>query len=322
MRRVNREWVRRCASRYDPDGPFRPRMTDKKRRARKPSMASTLVANAFQAARIHDIGTLIVQADDLRDIRAIERARGAEKILWLTSLSADHPVTGLGNNLVLPVPAVALKGPSQLQLALLLAVLHQQIGLDERVLCLTSRNPGRRIDTLITASARDDLPWFGSKRRAAESLTAVLSNEFARLISIALRLSAEGREGRPIGTIFVLGGKDLSPYLRQLVLNPCEGHPQRRRNIHEDGFFETIREFAALDGAFIVNEKGIVEAAGVYLDGPPHATRLPEGLGARHSAAAGITAATTAVAVVISESSGTVIAFHAGRPVLTLEKPS
>ena len=149
-----------------------------------------------------------------------------------------------------------------------------------------------------------------------------LSSEFVRLLAIALRLSAEGREGRPIGTTFVLGPtRKLAPYIRQLVLNPCEGHPEERRNIHEDPFFETIREFAALDGAFIVTEQGIVDAAGVYLDAQSDRIRLPEGLGARHSAAAGITATTTAVAVVVSESSGTVTAFHRGRPILTLEKP-
>ena len=99
-------------------------------------------------------------------------------------------------------------------------------------------------------------------------------------------------------------------------------HPKRRRNIHEEEFFETIREFAALDGAFIVNARGVVESAGVYLDTPPRRAKLPQGLGARHAAAAGITAATKAVALVVSESSGTVNAFHGGKPVLTLEKPS
>lgn len=293
------------------------------KRTRAPSVAGTLVVNAFNVARLHEIDTVIVQADDLRDIRAIESIRRSEKVLWLTSLSADHPVTGLDNNLVLPVPAVALKRTSQLQLGLLLAVLHEQVEMDQTVLCLAAREPGRRIDTLIASCPRTDIPWFSGSRRSVESLSGVLSNELARLIAIALRLSAEGREGRPIGTIFVLGDlEELSPYLRQLVLNPCEGHPKRRRNIHEDGFFETIREFAALDGAFIVNQKGTVEAAGVYLDGQRRRAKLPEGLGARHSAAAGITAATSAVALVISESSCTVTAFHGGRPILTLEKPS
>lgn len=297
-------------------------MAASKRTERAPTIANTLVAKAFELARMHAIDTLIVQADDHRDIRAVEKTRDSEKILWLTTV-ADHPLSGLDDELVLPVPAVALKTNSQLQLALLLAVLHHHVELDETVLCLGARDPGRGVDTLIAASPRVDLPWFGSKRRAVEALSAAVSNELARLIAIALRLSGEGREGRPIGTAFVLGGGDeLAPYLRQLVLNPCEGHPRRSRNIHADSFFETIREFAALDGAFIVNEKGVVEAAGVYLEAPRKGVRLPQGLGARHSAAAGITAATSAVAVVVSESSGTVTTFHGGRPVLTLEKPA
>jgi DNA integrity scanning protein DisA with diadenylate cyclase activity len=48
---------------------------------------------------------------------------------------------------------------------------------------------------------------------------------------------------------------------------------------------------------------------------------LREGLGARHASAAAITAATPAVAVVVSESSGDVTVFHRGQAILELEKP-
>ncbi len=44
------------------------------------------------------------------------------------------------------------------------------------------------------------------------------------------------------------------------------------------------------------------------------------GLGTRHTAAAAITAASEAIAVVISESSGTVTVFHEGKEILKLEK--
>ena len=136
-----------------------------------------------------------------------------------------------------------------------------------------------------------------------------------------MRLAREGREGRPLGTVFVIGEPDkLTPYLRQLVLNPCEGHPQKSRNIHDDVFFESLREFAALDGAFVVNNRGIVESAGTYLDAPVPKAKLRSGLGARHTAAAAITAKTEAIAVVISESSGTVTVFHEGKDILELEK--
>jgi diadenylate cyclase len=48
---------------------------------------------------------------------------------------------------------------------------------------------------------------------------------------------------------------------------------------------------------------------------------LPSGLGARHTAVAGITAATRALAVVISQSTGRVSLSKAGRSILVLDRP-
>ena len=64
-----------------------------------------------------------------------------------------------------------------------------------------------------------------------------MTRYLARLLEIALRLAREGREGSPIGTIFVLGDRStLSPHLRQLILNPLKGHPQASRSISQSGF--------------------------------------------------------------------------------------
>jgi diadenylate cyclase len=92
------------------------------------------------------------------------------------------------------------------------------------------------------------------------------------------------------------------------------------RNIHNPSFFETLREFAALDGAFVISEKGVVESAGTYLDAPLKRGVLRRSLGSRHAAAAAITAVTHAIAIAVSASSGTVTVFHEGRAILELEK--
>ena len=103
-----------------------------------------------------------------------------------------------------------------------------------------------------------------------------------QILDIALRFAAQGREGKPIGTIFVLGALgQVSPFLRQLILNPFEGHSPESRNIHNPDFLETLREFAAMDGAFVVNHKGNVEFGGTYIDAPATEAKLREGLGAR-----------------------------------------
>jgi DNA integrity scanning protein DisA with diadenylate cyclase activity len=45
-------------------------------------------------------------------------------------------------------------------------------------------------------------------------------------------------------------------------------------------------------------------------------------LGARHAAAAGITAVTNAIAVTVSASTGTVRVFRGGRMILEIERPA
>ena len=82
-----------------------------------------------------------------------------------------------------------------------------------------------------------------------------------------------------------------------------------------------MREFAGLDGGFVVNDKGIVQSAGTYFDAQVKKARLRPGLGARHAAALSITAVTDAIAFAVSSSSGTVTVFHEGIPILELERP-
>jgi DNA integrity scanning protein DisA with diadenylate cyclase activity len=75
-----------------------------------------------------------------------------------------------------------------------------------------------------------------------------------------------------------------------------------------------------MDGAFVVNRRGVVDSAGTYLDAPVGRRRLRPGLGARHAAALAITTVTDATAVVISASSRTVSVYDGGETVLELEQ--
>ena len=75
-----------------------------------------------------------------------------------------------------------------------------------------------------------------------------------------------------------------------------------------------------MDGAFVVNRRGVVDSAGTYLNAPIGPARLSAGLGSRHAAALAITTVTDATAVVISSSSGTVSVCDGGETVLKLER--
>lgn len=275
-----------------------------------------LLKSAFSLARSVGIKTLVVQADEISDMRLVEILRDDERIIWVARDRKQIPVSDPSKDIVMAMPDVILNRLSQLNLALFLAALNRHVGSDERVLGLSGVTGSQRLDTLVIAKPERDYPWL----RHHKSEVAV-TRHLARLLEIALRFAREGREGLSIGAIFVLGNRSiLSPHLRQLILNPLQGHPQTARSIHNPDFLETLRELAAIDGAFVVNRRGIVDSAGTYLNAPVGQGRLSPGLGARHAAALAITTVTDATAVVISASSGTVSVYDGGETVLELER--
>jgi diadenylate cyclase len=124
------------------------------------------------------------------------------------------------------------------------------------------------------------------------------------LLELAVEIAREGREGRRIGTLFTIGDAEaVMAWSRPLILNPMEGHPESSRRITSKELRGTIKELAQLDGAFVISDDGIVLAAGRYLDANASNVQVPFGLGSRHIAAASMSFATKAAAVVVSESS-------------------
>lgn len=125
------------------------------------------------------------------------------------------------------------------------------------------------------------------------------------VIELAVELSREGREGRKIGTLFVVGAvEDVLERSRPLLLDPLYGHPRDVLQVDLPDFRETVKELAQLDGAFLVENDGTFVSAGRFIDvdlvDPENF--LP-GLGTRHAAGASISRTTDAVAVVVSQSS-------------------
>ncbi|MDB5290055.1 MAG: hypothetical protein JWL69_1296 [Phycisphaerales bacterium] len=124
------------------------------------------------------------------------------------------------------------------------------------------------------------------------------------VVVLAIEIAREGREGRRIGTLFVVGDIDeVMKHSRELILDPLAGHPDSLKRVTSHDLRETVKELAQLDGAFIVSNEGVVVSACRFIDATAEGVCLPLGLGSRHMAAASITKFTRAVGVVVSESS-------------------
>jgi len=123
------------------------------------------------------------------------------------------------------------------------------------------------------------------------------------VISLAVEIAREGREGRKIGTMFVVGdAEETMKHSTGMILDPLWGHPKEVKYIGDPNLRETVKELAQLDGAFIVDQDGTVLSAGRYINANSEGLHIPLGLGARHMAAASITRDTNAIAIVVSES--------------------
>jgi diadenylate cyclase len=223
---------------------------------------------------------------------------------------------------VVRIPDVAMTRTGQIKVAILVSAAESLIHPGDRILCLTGLDLSGTIDTIMVLDMGLEIELFSVT--TAEPLPPDLTpTVFERVLTMAGELGVEGREGRPVGTLFVLGDSDrVLAQSHQLVINPFQGYPESERNILDPRLEETIKEFSAIDGAFIVRGDGVVLAAGRYLAprgklDPP----LPHGLGTRHEAAAGITAMSQAVALCVSQSTGTVSVFKGGRLITDIPKP-
>lgn len=139
------------------------------------------------------------------------------------------------------------------------------------------------------------------------------------VLSLALEIAIEGREGRKIGTAFIIGDdKEIDRHSHQAILNPYKGHEAALRDIKNHENWESVKEFAQLDGVFVVNKSGLICAAGRYLDVNAKDVNLPGGLGGRHRATAAITRLIPAVGITVSESGGLIRVFRDGACTITI----
>ena len=137
------------------------------------------------------------------------------------------------------------------------------------------------------------------------------------VVDLALEIGREGREGHPVGTMFVVGDtRKVLTMCRPMNFNPFRGYSQEERDIRNPAVREQIKDIAQLEGAIIVRRDGVAVAACMRLDAPDKGFTLSMGLGTRHAAAAAISKSTKAIAVTVSQSSGTVRLFLNGEVVM------
>ncbi len=215
------------------------------------------------------------------------------------------------------VPDVVLDRLGQVKLAAIIALSNRLIDLGDTAIFLTGPFKSL-IDTVVVMAIGSEYELFDTTEQPSidEHIKRAV---FHRTLSLALGLGQHGREGKPVGTLLVVGdSRHVLEQSDQMILNPFKGYDEKQRNILDDAMTETVKEYSSLDGAFIIRGNGVIETAGAHLKAGM-TEGLPSGLGARHAAVAGITANTKTIAITVSQSDGAVRVWRACRLVASLE---
>jgi hypothetical protein len=285
------------------------------------SVSRHILQHAQQLARDVAARALLVYADALSEDGESLPVLGFPTVFVTRSAEAGLS-TGSLPHVWVRVPDVPMTRAGQVKTALLVCLARGVLQKGDRVVCLTGVDGSGTLDLLLVLDLSSQ-PGLLTLAYPAVAPADLAAEVFERALTLATQLAVEGREGRPVGALFVLGDSaKVLAQSRQLVLNPFHGHPESERNLLDPAVEETIKEFAALDGAFVVRGDGVVLTAGTHLVPDGGYVALSGGLGTRHAAAAGITAATAAVSVCVSQSTGTVTVFKDGHLIADIQRPS
>lgn len=223
-------------------------------------------------------------------------------------------------NAVLPIRSFSNQRFSQLRSAVLIGLTRGIFSNTERLCCVGGLPQSNQFDSITVVDVEREFQTMLMQK--SEMLPAGVKPEVVeRVLAIATELAVEGREGHPIGCLFVLGhASKISQYTKPLILNPFYGYEDEDRNILNPFMDETVKELSSIDGAFIIRGDGVLISAGSLIHAPDYTHNLPSGLGSRHAAAASITQAVDCLCVVVSGSTGQVTLFRRGEMLPLIEK--
>lgn len=272
----------------------------------------TFLEEAGRIARATDCRALLVFGDTFTTgFRTPKWPAALRTILVTRNLAEaeDHPGHYVDT---VQVRSFSNQRLAQLRSALLVALTRGTVRFSDRVCCVGGLAGSNQFDTVVVVEVEREFQTLLTGK--ADLLPDDVKPEvLERVIGVATELAVEGREGRPVGCLFVVGDSDKVQRLsKPLVLNPFFGYRAEDRNILNPFMDETIKEFSSVDGAFIIRGDGVVEAAGALLQAADGGAVLPSGLGARHAAGAAISLAADCIALVVSSSTGMVMLFRRG----------
>ncbi len=282
---------------------------------------AAMIRTAVELLRARDADALLLLLDGSTDWKRIsEMVDGIDKAVIVAVDSVDD-LEGAAEAGLKPLALNKEKAPllERLQHALLEAAADELIRTNGEVVAVYSGFQQGRLDS-ISHLQLDERMRRLTVRDLQQLESRVPLRTIRSIVDLAAQIGREGREGKPVGTLFVVGDtRKVLGHAKDSGVDPFRGYNRKHRNLLDAKVQEDAKEIAQLDGAFIVNSDGVIERSRQILSVSHEDLTMTGGLGSRHWAAAAITRITKSISVVVSQSTGTVRLYQDGMLVIRIE---
>lgn len=263
---------------------------------------------------------LLLLLDGATDWKKV-RETANSKLTLIVAVDSEDDLEGAAEAGLKPLALNKEKAPllERLQHALLEAAADELIRPNGEVVTVYSGFQQGRFDS-ISHMQLDERMRRLSVRDLQRLESSVPLKTLKAVVDLAVQIGREGREGKPVGAMFVVGDtRRVLEHAKDSGADPFRGYNKKHRNLMDPRVSEDAKEISQLDGAFVVSADGHVERSRQMLEVAHEDLQMSKGLGARHWAGAAITRKTKAVAVVVSQSTGTVRLYQNGDLVMRIE---
>jgi len=280
-----------------------------------------MLENAGRIASRVNARALFIFADACRNPAPLEKLHKKVNVVLFTKDEKSLPeeVRKYAKS-ILKIPDIELTRMGHVKVAAVMAINANLLDQGDKAVFVSGISELGTLDSTIVLDIGREFEIMSSSdvRSLSENVKPAI---FEAVLNLAIELAHQGREGKSVGSTFVIGDPEtVLARSRQLTINPFKGYSEDERNVLDPEVAETLKEFSTIDGAFVIREDGVVVTAGRHLNAAFEEESLPQGLGSRHASAAGITSVSNATAIVVSESTGDVRIFREGKIFLTIEK--
>jgi len=275
------------------------------------SDAHIILRNAIKLAAEMAATKIVLHADALAETEYVSEL-DAQEIIIVTNDRSRFGVPAFGRHTVAEIPFNGTNRWAQVEITLLFLLSQGTLAKGDRVVSVFGFPHSECLDSLFFTDIDKEFKLYFSVEREARPAD-LKQPVLIRVLQIANELAVEGREGKPIGTLFVLGDfENVRRYSKQLIINPFHGYRDDERNVLDPSLDDTIKEYSRIDGAFVIRGDGVIMSAGTYIKADSPLAKFQAGLGARHAAAASITSMTRSIAVTVSESTQKISLYRSG----------